>query len=54
MKCLACGRELVSEGTYFVCPNFLCDYSEEIENEEVMAPARYLESVHTTIAWAIK
>ncbi len=35
MKCPACGREMINKGTYFDCPNILCDYEEEIESEGV-------------------
>ncbi len=39
MKCLACGRKMENKGTYFDCPNILCDYEEEIENVEARMPA---------------
>ncbi len=34
MKCPACGREMSNKGTYFDCPNVLCDYEEEIEKND--------------------
>ncbi len=40
MKCPACGREMLNKGTYFDCPNILCDYEEEIEkNDGAKIPA---------------
>jgi hypothetical protein len=36
MKCIACGRDMLERGTHYECPNFLCDYEEEIENKEVL------------------
>jgi hypothetical protein len=53
MKCLACGRVMLNKGTHFVCPNLLCDYSEEIETREVIAPRLLSEHVVPIIAWAI-
>ena len=37
MKCPACGRGMLNRGTYFECSNFLCDYEEDVQNEEVLA-----------------
>ncbi len=37
MKCPACGREMVNRGSYFDCPNILCDYEEEIESDGLPA-----------------
>lgn len=42
MRCPACGREMLNKGTYFDCPNILCDYEEEIENEWAKVPALLL------------
>lgn len=42
MKCPACGREMLSNETHFVCPNILCDYEEEIENDGLRVPALLL------------
>jgi predicted RNA-binding Zn-ribbon protein involved in translation (DUF1610 family) len=52
MKCLACGRVMLNKGTHFVCPNLLCDYSEEIENKEVRVPELLLEHVSSILAWS--
>jgi predicted RNA-binding Zn-ribbon protein involved in translation (DUF1610 family) len=54
MKCLACGRVMLNKGTHFVCPNVLCDYSEEIENREVRVPELLSEHVRPIMAWEIK
>lgn len=55
MKCLACGRVMVNTETQFVCPNLLCDYAEEIENNrEVKVPELLLEHVSPTMPRAIK
>lgn len=37
MKCPACGRGMIKKGTYFECSNILCDYEEDVENQEVLA-----------------
>jgi predicted RNA-binding Zn-ribbon protein involved in translation (DUF1610 family) len=47
MKCLACGREMDNKGTHFECPNSLCDYEEEIENDEARIPA-FLKICHSS------
>ncbi len=36
MKCPACGRRMVNRTTYLECPNILCDYEEDIEDERVL------------------
>lgn len=41
MKCIACGREMLSEGAYFVCSNLLCDYAEEIAYRDVRESGHY-------------
>ncbi len=37
MKCPACGRGMLSRGTYFECSNILCDYEEDVGHDEVLA-----------------
>jgi predicted RNA-binding Zn-ribbon protein involved in translation (DUF1610 family) len=53
MKCLACGRNMLNKGTHFICPNLLCDYTEEIENREERASEVLLEHISPIMAWAI-
>ena len=36
MKCPACGRRMIKKETYFECSNILCDYEEDVENQEVL------------------
>jgi len=36
MKCPACGRRMLRKGTYFECSNILCDYEEDVDNQEVL------------------
>ena len=36
MKCPACGRGMCVRGDHFECPNILCDYEEEIEDNEMI------------------
>lgn len=36
MRCIACGREMLERGTHYECPNFLCDYEEDIESKEAL------------------
>ncbi len=36
MKCPACGRGMFVRGNCFECPNILCDYEEEIEDNELI------------------
>ena len=36
MKCPACGRGMLRRETYFECSNILCDYEEDIENNDVL------------------
>jgi hypothetical protein len=54
MKCPACGREMVNKGMYFDCPNILCDYEEEIENDWQRVPALLSGHEIPTIARATK
>ncbi len=36
MKCPACGRLMVVKRNHFECPGLLCDYEEEIEDNEMI------------------
>lgn len=36
MKCPVCGRGMFVRGNCFECPNILCDYEEEIEDNELI------------------
>jgi hypothetical protein len=54
MKCLACGREMLSKGMAFFCPNILCDYEEEIENNELKVLALLLKNEIPAVVRAIK
>ncbi len=37
MKCPVCGRRMLDRITYLECPNILCDYEEEVEDQEILA-----------------
>lgn len=36
MICPVCGRGMFVRGNRFECPNILCDYEEEIEDNEMI------------------
>lgn len=36
MICPVCGRGMFVRGNHFECPNILCDYEEEIEDNEMI------------------
>ncbi len=40
MKCPACGRGMYVRGNHFECPNILCDYEEEIEDNMILENLR--------------